>query len=308
MFLNRMPLHMHRLGLRLICRGRVVLCFVCCVGALPGVGLAWAQSSAASSAVTAVPGITQALKEVKLSMSVSGRIESVAVKEGDRVRRGDLLLHLERESDDLEVRRRQLLLEDSSKLEELKAKENLLGEQVIQARQLLEMGGLSRKQVEDEELAWQAIKAERKAMEFAKRREQVELDLAKESFRQRHLRSPIDGVVTRVLVRPGESMVPNEPVVSVVDTRRVRFNGTFQAHAGVKLRAGASVMVRLGQDANMIMRKAKVIFVSPVLDAASGLVEVIAEFDNQDGAVRPGVAGHLLLDEMPSERPFGGMR
>jgi multidrug efflux pump subunit AcrA (membrane-fusion protein) len=37
------------------------------------------------------------------------------------------------------------------------------------------------------------------------------------------------------------------------------------------------------------------VFVSPVTDAASGLVEVIAEFDNADGSVKPGVSGRLIF-------------
>jgi multidrug efflux pump subunit AcrA (membrane-fusion protein) len=37
------------------------------------------------------------------------------------------------------------------------------------------------------------------------------------------------------------------------------------------------------------------VFVSPVTDPSSGLVEVIAEFDNADGVVRPGITGRLLF-------------
>jgi hypothetical protein len=38
-----------------------------------------------------------------------------------------------------------------------------------------------------------------------------------------------------------------------------------------------------------------VVFVSPVADPSSGLLEVIAEFENFDGSVRPGISGRLLL-------------
>ena len=38
-----------------------------------------------------------------------------------------------------------------------------------------------------------------------------------------------------------------------------------------------------------------VVFVSPVVDPASGLLEVKAEFDNKEGEVRPGIAGVMLL-------------
>jgi len=241
------------------------------------------------------PGITEALREVKLSMMVGGRVEAVLVREGHRVRRGDLLLYLDRELEELEVERRRLMLDDKSKLNELNRKESTLLTQVAEARKLLESGGVSRKQVEDEEMALQAITAERDALEFAKRREKVELDLARATYERRHLRSPIDGVITKVFLRAGRSIGSNEPVAVVVDVSRVRFLGTFPVSAGVKVDVGQSVAIRLGQDGTAATRQAKVIFVSPTADPASGLVEIISEFNNADGSVRPGVSGQMLL-------------
>lgn len=240
---------------------------------------------------TSVPGVTQAMRDVKLAMTVAGRIEAVAVREGDQVRRGQVLLHLDRALEDLEVRRRRVLLDDNSRLLELREKEKTLQSQVQSLRPLLESGAVSRKQLEDEELALGAVVAERNALEAAKKREQVELDLAIESYERRHLRSPIHGVVSKILLRLGESVGPSEPVVHVVDVSRVRFMGTLPSQAGSRLKVGQSVTIKLGTD--MLTRQARVVFVSPVTDAASGLIEVIAEFDNSDGSVRPGISGRL---------------
>lgn len=216
------------------------------------------------------------------------------IKEGDRVRRGDLLLHLDRSLEALEVRRREVMLEDNARLEELRSKERTLAEQVSSARFLLASGGVSRKQVEDEELALGAIVAERKSIEFAKRREQVELDLAREAYERRHLRSPIDGVITRIIARVGESVAPHEPVITLVDVRTVRFTATVPIAEALRLRGGGPVRVVLGHDGEPVVRNAQVVFVSPIADPASGLVEVIAEFANADGSVWPGMAGRLV--------------
>jgi RND family efflux transporter MFP subunit len=248
---------------------------------------AWAQAPAL--------GVTQALKDVKLSMTVAGRVDGVLVKEGQRVRKGQVLLYLDRTTEELEVRRRRLLLEDSSRLHELRAKEKTLNEQVAALKPLLASGGVSRKQLEDEELVLGAVIAERKMIESGKQREQVELELATESYERRHLRSPIQGVVSKVMPRIGESIAPHDPVVQVVDISRVRFVGNIPAKLGAGLQAGSKVRIRLGAEDNGLMREARVVFVSPVTDPASGLVEVIAEFDNADGSVRPGITGRLLF-------------
>ncbi|MEN9329105.1 MAG: hypothetical protein RLZZ484_293 [Pseudomonadota bacterium] len=244
---------------------------------------------------SSAPGVTQALRDVKLSMTVAGRIDGMMVREGSRVRQGQLLMHLDRTLEELEVQRRRLLVEDRARLDELKQKEKTLIEQVESLRPLLLTGGVSRKQVEDEEMALGAVAAERKALAASKERERVELSLAQEAYERRHLRSPMDGTITKVLFRQGESVGPHEAVVSVVDTSRVRFMGTVPSRAGVKLQVGSVVKIELGQDSQVRVRSAKVVFVSPIADPSSGLVEVIAEFDNADGSVRPGISGRMLL-------------
>jgi RND family efflux transporter MFP subunit len=239
--------------------------------------------------------VTQAFRDLKLSVTTAGRIEGLFVKEGDRVRKGDLLLHLDRNLEALEVQKRRLILQDDARLEELRAREHTLAEQVRSAQTLLASGSVSRKQVEDEQIAWRAIIGERKALEFGKLREQVDLDLAREAHERRHLRAPIDGVITKILAREGESVAPHEPVILMVNTARVRFTGTVPVADGGSLRLGASVTIELAQGATPILRQGTIVFVSPVADPASGLLEVMAEFDNLDGSIRPGVAGRIRL-------------
>lgn len=296
---TRRPVAGCRSGLR---RGALAVCAWALIAAP---GMLGAQTAAPTSALrgsgttagtagtAGISGISQAIKEVRLSMPVAGRIEGLMVREGSFVQAGDVLLHLDRTIEELEVRRRKLLLEDRSRLEELRQRERTLGEQVAGLRALEKLGGASRKQLEDETLTLNAVAAERGALEEAKRREAVELELAQETYERRHLRSPISGVVTRIALREGESVVPHEPVVWVVDVRRVRFMGTVPAAEGQALRSGMTVRVEFGSAQSPLVRPARLVFVSPVADPSSGLVEVIAEIDNRDGSLRPGLSGRL---------------
>jgi RND family efflux transporter MFP subunit len=243
------------------------------------------------------PGITQALHELKLSLGVSGRIEKVLVSEGQKVKTGELLLYLDRDLEQLEIRRRKILVEDQAKLREYGQRRETLKSQVAEARRLLDYGGVSRKQVEDETLALQAATAEHEALTHAKRREKVELDLARTAYERRHLRAPLAGVITKILLQAGESVSANDPLIVLVDVSRVRFTGTFPVSTGVTVTVGQTVTVRLGQDGAQTSRQGRVVFVSPVADPASGLVEIMAEFDNPDGTIRPGISGFLVLDE-----------
>lgn len=240
-------------------------------------------------------GVTEAVAEAAVSVTAPGRVEVVEVKEGQHVEKGDLLMYLDRELEALEVKRRELTVADVANLEELKSRETVLAQQVQQAKGLLASGGVTRKQVEDETIAWRGVVAERKALEYAKQREQVELDLARESYQRRHLYAPFAGVITKILVRPGESIETNAPAVYLMDTSRVRFVGTFSAVSGVEPVVGQSALLRVGHSAQSVVRDATITFVSPAVDSASGLIELVAEVDNRTDPIRPGAIGHLVL-------------
>jgi len=266
---------------------------VCCFGLILIALLSSFPVGAQLVSSTGAPGITQAVREARLSMPVAGRVEGIFVREGSNVRAGQVLLHLDRKLEKLEVERRRLVLHDQSRLRELLARELILREQVAALKPLFDSGAVSRKQLEDETIALGAVVAERQALEENKLREQVEFDLAREAYERRHLRSPFSGVVTRLSVRNGESVSAYEPILAVVDVSRVRFVGTVSAAEGHRIQMGSEVNLVFGAEGQML-RSARVVFVSPTADPSSGLVEVIAEFDNRDGSVRPGISGRLL--------------
>jgi RND family efflux transporter MFP subunit len=284
-----------------------VRCLIACtvgLGLLLPIVSAQAPSATSANSVTLPSGMTargsglgftRAYREIKLSLPVAGRIERVLVQEGSRVREGQLLLHLDRTLEELEVQRRKLQFEDQARLQELRQRELTLIKQVSSLKDLLPGGLVSRKQVEDEELVLGNVIAERKTIEVAKHRERVDLSLAEEAYQRRHLRSPLDGIVTKVESYAGESIEPHATAMWVVDTSRIRFIGTVRAQPGLGLKVGAPVRLRLGPEGQMGVRAAKLVYVSPVIDPASGRIDVIAEFDNTDGSVRPGLSGDILF-------------
>jgi pyruvate/2-oxoglutarate dehydrogenase complex dihydrolipoamide acyltransferase (E2) component len=115
--------------------------------------------------------VTQPLRDIRLGLPVAGRIEAVLVREGQRVRKGELLLHLDREDRNIS----RCCVGSSappgpvSPAGGVRTKEKLLIEQIASLRPLLATGAGSRKQLEDEELALGAVVAEYRTLEFGKR-------------------------------------------------------------------------------------------------------------------------------------------
>ena len=63
-----------------------------------------------------------------------------------------------------------------------------------------------------------------------------------------------------------------------------------------RLKVDMEVTVSIEGGGSAIVRKGVVEFISPVVDASSGLREVKVVFDNKDDAVPPGTTGSLYLE------------
>jgi len=248
-------------------------------------------------------GVTAPVDDLLLGLPVAGRIDTLLVREGDWVNAGDVILELDQTLEALELERRRLMLEDESRLQQARTREATLREQLAQAERLYATDTISRKQMEDERLAWQAAVADLAELEISKQQQAVDHALAVENLQRRSLRAPVSGVVARLNYQVGESVSAHEPVVRLVNTRRVQFTGNVAAHLGALLKPGQRIDIVTGIGSHQRVRSAEITFVSPVADPASGLLQVKAEFDNDSAELRPGLAGRFVLDDLLGVTP-----
>jgi HlyD family secretion protein len=99
------------------------------------------------------------------------------------------------------------------------------------------------------------------------------------------IRSPIDGVVTDRSVWPGETPPAGTPLLTVMDTSSVVARAHIPQEQGALLKPGDPATIA-APDAPPV--PAKVIIVSPALDAGSTTLQVWVEAENKSGALRPG--------------------
>jgi multidrug efflux pump subunit AcrA (membrane-fusion protein) len=93
----------------------------------------------------------------------------------------------------------------------------------------------------------------------------------------------------------GEATEAYQPLIRLVDSRQCRFECNLEASDAVKLRLDQRVRLRLDTGAEPVTVEGTVVFLSPVADKASGLINMKVLFDNASGALRPGLSGQLLL-------------
>jgi RND family efflux transporter MFP subunit len=218
-------------------------------------------------------GITEPILDVTLSAAVPGLIGARLVQEGDFVTAGQVVVELDKKLEELEVSRRKLLV-------------NRLESDLEATRALFNRT----KSVSLEEL-------ERKETEY--RVAVVEYELAKEQLQRRLVVSPLSGIVTRLLLEVGEACQAHQPLARIVDTRRCYFISNVEAKTGHQLKVNQTVKLEIESETSTVTLEGKTVFVSPVVDPASGLLRVKVLFDNAEGKVRPGVAGRMVWEETP---------
>ncbi len=239
-------------------------------------------------------GVVFPHRDLTLSVSNAGVVNQVNVEVGERVTQGQLMLELEDSLQRLEVDRRKVVLEDSSELRSVQERQAILDRLYADGKRLFESSGsISREELMKLRIESLALKGRAEQLRAEKRRERLEHEIAGQEYQLRSLLAPIDGVVTDLKVDVGEWASPGEPVLRLVDASVVELRVNVTQPAARQLAVGASIPVLIEDAWFQAPVQGKVFFVSPVADAASGLIDVRIRFDNQDGQVRPGVKARV---------------
>lgn len=243
-----------------------------------------------------VSGLTEPVKDVTLSSEMAGRIAKIFFKEGDSLSEGIVILELNKKFEELEVKRNKLVWESKVEVNSASARVKTLKSLLESTRALFKaMGSVSKEELETKELEYKLAVAEHERLKIAEERERIEYEMALEKLDKLILKSPIQGIVTELLLDEGENCEPRQPLVHLVDTSKCLLICNIEASFGQNLKKGQSVDLEIPVGSEIMQKKGSVIFVSPVVDPASGLLTVKAEFENPDGAVHPGVAGSMII-------------
>lgn len=233
--------------------------------------LALASFTAASATAATVTGITEPIADVVLSASVPGIVSEWKFKEGDFVKANDVIIALDNQLEELEVQRRQAVLE--SRKSERDALQTLAAKSSISVK-----------------------KDELEKAETDYRIAQTELEMAVEQLRRRAVISPCAGNIVEIARDVGEACQAYQPLIRVVDTRQCNFVSNIEAKLAGRLKPGQKVKLAIETPEAPVSVEGEVIYLAAVVDPASGLQKVKVRFDNAAGAIRPGVAGKMIIE------------
>jgi RND family efflux transporter MFP subunit len=124
----------------------------------------------------------------------------------------------------------------------------------------------------------------------------AELELAQQKLADVAILAPFDGAVAGRLADRGEFLDPGAAIVRVVRFDPVRLRLRVPEPRAPLVREGQAVEVEIQAGAST--RQGRIVRLSPELEARSRTLWVEAEFENADGALRPGsfAAAAIVLD------------
>jgi RND family efflux transporter MFP subunit len=243
-----------------------------------------------------VSGLTEPVYDVILSFEVDGKITGLHFKEGDFVKKGTTIAVLNKWFEELEVKRNRLIWESKAEVESAFERKKTIKSLFDSTRALYERtGSVSRDELDKLELEYKLAAAEVKQLEVSEKREQIEYDMARAKLAKMVLKSPNPGVITELFLQEGESCESRQPVLRVVDTSRCYLVCNIEAFQGANLKKDQAVDLKIRVGPGLVDKKGRVVFVSQVVDPASGLYRVKVEFENDDHQVKPGVEGTMVL-------------
>ena len=244
-----------------------------------------------------VEGFTEPYRKVELAAADTGLIETIYVREGQGVRAGELVASLDQTLLEASQRIAQRHVDATGKLDSAAAELKLRTARAVKFGQLLVRSHATQEEVDRAEIERDVAAAALLMAEEEREIRRLERDRIDVQLDRRTVRSPIDGIVVEQAKEAGEFVSPADPIVmTVVQLDPLRATFDVPENFGVEVSEGGSATVRILRTNEML--RARVDFVSPVIDAESGTVQVRVRIPNSDRKLRAGERCTLLVEEV----------
>jgi membrane fusion protein, multidrug efflux system len=235
-------------------------------------------------------GELQAVNTVEVHPRVNGFIDSVHFTEGARVGKGQILFQIDPRPFQIEIERL------SAELKRAQSKLDFAAAGHARAERLFAQNAIAREEYE------QLTSAETEAAGDLGSLN-AQLHAARLNLEYSHVRSPIDGHVSRALITPGNlvsstnlltTVVSDDPIYAYFDTDEATYLKFAQLERSNRGTASSPVFMGLvGEEG--YPHEGKLDFIDNQVDARSSTIHARAVFDNKDGLFTPGLFARIKL-------------
>jgi RND family efflux transporter MFP subunit len=237
-------------------------------------------------------------RRIDLAPAESGLIDEIQIAEGDRVTVDQVLASLDKEvlviTREIAAAAAAAVGRHDAAVADVRLRETRLQK----LRELRAQGHASIDEIQRAEAELTAAQGQRRDIEEQQQIDRLEVRKAEALIERRLIRSPIDGVVTKLHREQGEYVTPVAPtVVTVTQLHPLRAVFNLPHGYSSRLRPGSSIELKLLDHGATAAGRIELI--SPIIDADSGTVRVKVLIDNLDGKYQAG--GRCVLELVGAE-------
>ena len=260
----------------------VLLCFALCLPA---------------AAQLTVTGVIRAQEEVTIRSEFSGIVQRIAVREGEHVREGQLLVELknDRQKIGLDLAKARLTKANASVDETKAVLENARREL---SRAQIAADALPRKEAEDKADQVQRVAAglNQQLADLSEAKEEVRL--RENELQETQLRAPFSGTVTQIFINRGDSLKPLESqILELVALDNLYAELLLPSSYIQRIHLDQKIKVAIENGATGLGQvEGKVTYINPKVDAPSRTFKVKVGIDTAGGRVRPGMLADIRLE------------
>jgi membrane fusion protein, multidrug efflux system len=226
-------------------------------------------------------------EDVKVSALVAGRVNAVAVAEGDSVRQGQVIAELDRQP--LEDQRRQA----AAGVDQAKAQVENARLALQRNQQLFERGIAAGKEVED-------AKKEQAAAQAALEQANAALSIATRNVERAAVRAPITGQIVKRMVSVGEQVdgTAGQPIVEIANLDRVELAANVPADYLSRVRVGLTATIKSDAYPERDF-PGSILAIAPAVDATTNAALARIRATNQGHALKVGMfaEAHVAVAE-----------
>lgn len=225
---------------------------------------------------------TQAVASLQIAAEASGTLASISVREGDRVKKGQVLFKLKAEAARIGVDR------SKAGLEAAKTQLDTARRELERIEKLVQGGAATRATLDQARSGYEAA-------QIGVQQAALGVSEVKTYLGDRTARSPIDGIVTDRLKEPGETvtMMPPTIVLIIEDQSKLELSIRVPELALRSIRPGTKLQAEF--PALQQTREVEVKRLGARVDERTRTIEVVCELDNPDLLFKPGMSADVEL-------------
>ncbi len=240
-------------------------------------------------------GTLSGWEEVTVSNEMPGTIEKIFVDLGDRVKKGQPLIRFDQREARLALIQAEANLEAGNKaLAQAQAEWRDADVNLKRIQQLHTEGVIATSQLDVAQSRFDAIEAQVRAREADLGRLRALVDLARKRISDTEIMAPIGGEVRQKLVSIGETIKDKTPMLHLVITDPLKFQGTVPERFAPEIRVEQPLDIQVEAFAEktfpgVIQR------VSPAVDVQTRSLAVEARVPNVERTLKPGFFAKGLI-------------